>query len=72
MPVLHEVGEGQKQIFSLVEAAEVGVTLTPSFQMIPRKSASLVIGLGADITDAGKPCNYCSLCSASRYQEHYG
>ncbi|MBI3941705.1 MAG: hypothetical protein HY326_01720 [Chloroflexi bacterium] len=65
------VEQGQKQIFSLVDAAEVGVTLTSSFQMIPRKSASLVIGMGVGITDSGRPCDYCNLRTTCRYQEHY-
>ena len=34
----------ERTIFALLDAARIGVTLTPSFQMLPRKSTSLVLG----------------------------
>lgn len=62
------VGEGQHQIFSLLDPAEIGVRLLPSGMMIPRKSLSLVIGLGAGVSDAGEPCDYCSMGDRCRYR----
>lgn len=40
------VEEGQPQIFDLLPAEEIGVKLTPSWVMIPRKSLSMVMGIG--------------------------
>ncbi len=65
------VETGQKQIFSTVEAEEAGVRLTDSNMMLPQKSLSLVIGLGAHIESSAKVCDYCTLRATCRYQEYY-
>ena len=41
--------EAQRQVFTLVDATPLGVVLTPSGQMIPRKSLSFVVGIGARV-----------------------
>ncbi len=64
------VAQGQQQIFSLVDAQQAGVTLTGGGMMIPRKSISLVLGLGKDVRAQGKPCDFCNLRQTCRYQEH--
>ena len=65
------VQEGQAQIFALVDASEAGVRLTEGGMMVPRKSLSLVLGLGSRLEAAGSACAYCSLHETCRYQDHY-
>jgi hypothetical protein len=62
---------GQRQIFDIVEAHEAGVTLTPSSMMLPLKSLSMIIGLGENVENTGKVCDYCTLRATCRYQDHY-
>ncbi len=40
----------QWQVFQLVSAEEIGVSLTSSGIMVPRKSVSMVIGIGPQMT----------------------
>jgi hypothetical protein len=65
------VDPGQKQIFTIVDAQEAGVSLSPSSMMLPQKSLSLVIGLGEQVETTGKVCDYCSLRLTCRYKDHY-
>ena len=65
-----QVYEGQHQILSLLNPEEIGVKLMPSGMMFPRKSLSLVIGLGADVSDGGSTCDYCSMRETCRYRSH--
>ena len=62
---------GQRQIFSLVDAASIGVTLEESSMMRPRKSLSMVVGFGEEFTTKSRTCDYCSLKETCRYQDHY-
>jgi cobalamin-dependent methionine synthase I len=62
------VDVGQPQIFSNLDAAAIGVTLTESAQMIPRKSVSLVLGFAPTPFEAGTPCDFCALRNTCRYQ----
>jgi hypothetical protein len=65
------LANGQRQVFALVDAASAGVSLTPGCLMMPQKSTSLVIGIGADVEHAGETCDYCSMATTCRYrQEH--
>jgi len=61
---------GQPQIFSNLDTAVIGVTLTESAQMIPRKSTSLVLGFAPTPFEAGTPCDFCALRNTCRYQHH--
>ena len=61
---------GQPQIFSNVEAEAIGVTLTDSAQMLPRKSTSLVLGFAPTPFELGTPCDFCALRDTCRYQHH--
>ena len=63
--------EGQAQIFSLLDPSLAGVRLTESGMMIPRKSLSFVLGLGADVASGASACSACSLNATCRYQDHY-
>jgi hypothetical protein len=51
------------------------VTLNDSFLMIPRKSISMVLGIGSIPFTAGRPCDFCGLRETCRYQNreaHFG
>jgi hypothetical protein len=50
----------QRVLFGVVPAEEIGVRLTSSYLMLPRKSVSFVIGLGLDMRADAVPCDYCS------------
>jgi hypothetical protein len=63
------LADAQKQVFALVDAALVGVRLTDSAVMLPLKSASMILGLGAHITVQGDPCDFCNLRETCRYRE---
>ena len=65
------VEEGQKQIFNIFNNHEINIKLTSSGMMIPRKSISMVIGLGADLTSTGRACDYCNMRETCCYQDHY-
>jgi hypothetical protein len=65
--------EGQAQIFGLLDATEIGVSLDPgTYIMRPLKSLSLVIGLGRDLNPTGQTCDFCSMRETCRYKDHYG
>jgi hypothetical protein len=65
------VDPGQKQVFSLVDAAQIGVSLTSSLMMKPRMSLTQALGFGAEMAFQGRTCDYCSLNETCRYQDHY-
>lgn len=62
---------GQQEIFNQFDSSEVGVSLTESMLMIPKKSLTFVLGMGAQIVELGSSCDYCSLRETCRYQDHY-
>jgi hypothetical protein len=62
---------GQQQIFSLLDADLAGIRLTSGAQMIPRKSLSMVMGIGREVSTAGRTCDFCSMRETCRYQDHY-
>jgi hypothetical protein len=65
------VAEGQPQIFNLLGEDGSIVSLTPSFIMIPRKSLTMVMGLGVNLDSSGRTCDFCTMRATCRYQEHY-
>ncbi|MCJ7708062.1 MAG: hypothetical protein MUO38_10635 [Anaerolineales bacterium] len=65
------VEEGQAEIFSLVDGGEAGISLTSGGMMVPRKSISLVLGVGKDVAAEGRSCDFCNLRETCRYQDHY-
>jgi hypothetical protein len=65
------VQEGQPQIFHLLEGEPLEVSLTPSYIMVPRKSLTMVVGVGPDLDVVGRTCDYCNLKDVCRYQAHY-
>ncbi|HPU00823.1 MAG: hypothetical protein GX890_00665 [Firmicutes bacterium] len=52
--------EQQRIIFSLVPAEKIGMRLTESCLMLPRKSVSFVIGCGEKMSAGNVPCDFCS------------
>ena len=50
----------QRVLFSLVLAEKIGVRLTSSCLMLPRKSVSFAAGLGPEMRADAVPCDFCS------------
>jgi hypothetical protein len=65
------VEQGQPQIFSILNPAEIGVHLTSSLVMIPRKSLAFILGIGDQMLESASACEFCSLKETCRYQDHY-
>jgi hypothetical protein len=51
----------QPALFGFLPERFLGITLTSTSLMIPMKSVSGVVGLGADVTRADYPCRACSV-----------
>lgn len=69
------VDVGQPQIFSLLDADAIGVTLNESAQMIPHKSTSMILGFAPTPFEEGRACDFCALRETCRYQnrdQHFG
>ncbi len=62
------VDPGQHKIFSLIDPAEVGVTVMPTLEMHPLKSVTAVIGVGAEIAIKGAICDYRPLDDTCRHK----
>jgi hypothetical protein len=62
---------GQREIFDLLDSATIDVSLMESMLMIPRKSLTHILGIGAEMLELGTSCDYCSLRETCRYQDHY-
>jgi hypothetical protein len=52
--------EQQRVFFDLVPAGEIGVRLTESCLMLPRKSVSVIVGLGPEMRPDAVTCDFCS------------
>ncbi|MGE5140709.1 MAG: vitamin B12 dependent-methionine synthase activation domain-containing protein, partial [Rudaea sp.] len=61
----------QRTLFELLPTETIGVDLTESCLMIPKKSVSFAVGLGKDIApaDQGSQCEICSLRETCRYRQ---
>lgn len=65
------VSEGQPQIFQLLAGEPLDVSLTDSMLMLPRKSLTMILGVGPEMTAGNRTCDFCSLKNVCRYQDHY-
>lgn len=65
------VEQGQPQIFNLLDAEQVCVSLTPNYVMVPRKSLTMVIGIGEEVLAKGSTCDYCNMRETCQYKDHY-
>jgi hypothetical protein len=59
---------GQRQLFALVDGAVIGVRASASGMMEPRKSCSLLLGVGADLGCARSPCEDCELSARCTFR----
>jgi hypothetical protein len=66
------LARGQRQLFALMDPASGGISLNDRSLMVPRKSTSMVIGLGRDVLHAGEACDYCSVGETCRYRQNHG
>ena len=58
----------QKNIFQIIPADKIGVRLTESYMMVPKKSLSWVIGIGKEIIIISKGNDSCKICLAENCQ----
>ena len=65
------VEEGQPLIFDLVDPGQISVSLTPYYLMAPRKSLSMIVGIGPNISSGERVCNYCTMRETCRYQKQH-
>ena len=66
------VCDGQPQIFQPAWRGRVDCkSYTHSCVMIPQKSLTMVMGIGANLKSSGRACDYCSMRDTCRYQDHY-
>ena len=65
------VEQGQPQIFKILDPSEIGVRITSGMLMLPRKSLTFILGIGAQMVESESACEYCSLKETCRYQDHY-
>jgi hypothetical protein len=64
-----ELAAAQTELFSLVDAVPIGVSLTTSFLMTPCKSVSMVIGAGKKMPATMlEPCEECGASSTCRHR----
>lgn len=63
---------GQRQLFGLFGAAPAGVRLRAGSVMDPRKSLSLVVGLGRDVFEGGRTCDLCAAAGRCRHRDTRG
>ncbi len=66
-----DVHIGQPEIFQVLDASEIGVSLTVNGLMLPRKSLSMLIGFGKEMSIHGSTCDYCAMKGTCNYSEHY-
>jgi len=62
------VDEGQPVIFGILAEINNLVELTPSFLMRPRKSLSMLLGVGKDLGTQGSTCDYCAMQGTCKYR----
>jgi len=63
-----ELAAGQRQLFGIVDAARIKVTLSAKSMMLPRKSTSFVLGVGPGTFAQGSECDLCELADSCRYR----
>lgn len=65
------VEEGQPAIFDMLQPQQIGLRLTPQCVMIPRKSLTMLIGVGQNLNTSKRTCDYCAMQDRCRYKSHY-
>jgi len=59
----------QRTLFGLVPGDKIGVRLTESCLMLPRKSVSFALGLGLEMLSDTVPCDFCSKRERCRWRK---
>ncbi|NPV55270.1 MAG: hypothetical protein HPY76_01155 [Anaerolineae bacterium] len=65
------LAEGQRDLFAILQPDPQRLRLTESSLMLPRKSTSLLIGIGAQVEAPGDPCQYCDLFETCAYKHDF-
>lgn len=65
------VEEGQPVIFDLIDPDLHNVQLSPYYLMIPRKTLSMIIGIGPGISAGARICDFCAMRETCQYQDHF-
>ncbi len=60
--------EGQNKIFSILNPEPAIIKLTSSFQMVPKKSTSMVLGIGTNFKHDQKTCDFCAMRETCRFK----
>ena len=61
-PGQHEVDiKLQRELFALLRPEDIGITLSPSLMMHSQKSVSSFIGIGRDVEESLRACDFCRL-----------
>jgi len=63
-----ELAPGQQEIFGLVDARAAGVSLNPSYMMIPVKSVSFLLGIGLGEPERATACERCEAAANCQYK----
>jgi hypothetical protein len=58
----------QRVLFGLVPTGEIGVRLTESCLMLPRKSVSFAVGMGPEMRPDAVACDFCSRRNRCRWR----
>ncbi|MBE3139939.1 MAG: hypothetical protein IMZ53_05070 [Thermoplasmata archaeon] len=66
------VENGQPILFEILRPGKIGVELNPQFMMLPRKTVSILIGVGKELDNSKNPCDYCAMNGTCRYKNQYG
>jgi len=61
------VEQGQPIIYEILQPGKIGVEL----MMSPRKSVSIILGVGKELGNLGNPCDYCAMNTNCRYKDQY-
>jgi hypothetical protein len=64
------ITQGQAQIFALWQSKDIDIRLTSACMMMPRKSLSMLIGVGKDVMRQGTACDFCSMRRTCHYRDH--
>jgi hypothetical protein len=65
------VEKGQPILFEILQPGKIGVELNPQYMMSPRKSVSILIGVGNELGNSGNTCDYCAMNVICRYKDQY-
>jgi len=66
------VEEGQPAIFGMFSETNIGVELSSSYLMRPRKSLSMLVGVGSNLGVKGTTCDYCAMQGTCKYRAFGG